>query len=250
MLKDAAPLRRLSGLFGGEVKPRKDGGFAWAVSKDNLRRCIESVQPYLLGKRQQADLLLEMRGTFENVTWKRGIAPPPHVARKRHELTDKITALKYVQGELTPLPTWKRGEMYAYVAGLCDGDGSFGVYRGQGNRYVPTVQIGMTDPTPVAFVEAMFGGTEGNIESDIKKDVHQLVLQRGMAAELCKRTAPYRTLKHEQADIVVRLHNHIQLWKSRSTHGLPVNVIAKRQAWFERTHFLNSLSVRAETNPS
>src|SRR5438132_1595456 len=107
-------------------------------------------------------------------------------------------------------------------------------------------------PAALNRVHGAFGGCLMQSSTGHVNIVWYLALERSAAAEICRKTAAYRLLKREQADIVVRTHNHIQLWQSRrrGSTPLPSKVIAQRERWYQRCRFLNSLSARAETNSS
>lgn len=253
-----APLRMLQGFFGGEINPEKRGIFAWTLPRHLLVGFLDAVIPYLMVKRQQAELLRELRMTFQGTGRKRGVAPPPEIVVVRQSLTDKITALKDDLSEKS-IPVLSKACGYAYAAGILDGEGSFGIYHASGKRFVAKIQIGMCDPTPVKALLAMFkyaGGFYMLAEKEGKRnDAHYAVFERGAAVEVSKRTKPYRTLKIEQGDLLVTFQNHIDLWAPRRTKdgtfgSHPAHVIAQRYRWYQRCRMLNSESVRAETNPS
>jgi hypothetical protein len=247
------PLQRLKGLFGGEVKPRSDGGFSWAIPKHLLGKCLDAVIPYLLIKRKQAELVRELRMTFVDTGRKRGQRPPDEVVSFRQELTTEITRLKE-EYSLKPIPVLPKACLHAYTAGILDAEGSFGIYHGQGNRFVAKAQIGMVDPTAVTAIHNEF---EGFVQIGSKGHAHPVnyaVFERGAAVQISKKTRKYRLLKIEQGDLVVRLQNHIDLWQGKRHGNIPhpEHVIAQRERWYQRSRELNSitLAARAETNPS
>jgi len=249
------PLLRLKGLFGGKVKPRKDGGFAWTIDRKGILRCVNAVIPYLMIKRRQAELLRELRIDFQDaVRVGKNFQPTPETVAYRQSLTDEITALKE-EYSLKPIPVLPKTCGYAYVAGLVDGEGSFGIYHGIGNRFVAKAQIGMVDPTAVTFAVKVFSEHGALFNSNATNKLNRVYVatfERQAAVQLAKRTKPYRLMKLEQGDLVVTLQNHIDLWNQRrqGSTPLPVKVIEQRERWYQRCRLLNSESVRAETNPS
>lgn len=249
------PLQRLQGMFGGEVKPNANSGFTWTLPKHLLMHFLDRVIPYLMIKRRQAELVRELRITFQETGRKRGQRPPDEVVARRQELTNEITALKD-DYSMKPIPVLPKTCGWAYAAGLVDAEGSFGIYHGQGNRFVAKAQIGMCDPTAVKAVAAMFESDGSFLMSNgtgHKNCVHYAIFERHAGVALAKRTKPYRLLKIEQGVLVVTLQNHIDLWQSRGHgggHPYPSHVIAQRERWYQRCRMLNSESVRAETNSS
>jgi hypothetical protein len=243
------PLLRVAGLFGGEVIQRKDGGFTWSIPKKLLSRCLDSIMPYLMVKKQQAQLLREMRETFQGVAY--GQEPPVEIVNLRQELANRITSLKE-DYSLKSIPVLPRKAIFAYVAGLLDAEGSFGIYHGVGRRYVATVQIGMCDPTGVKVCVDNFGGYYQKNGKGHIHEVHFAVFHRAAAVEISKKTKPYRLLKIEQGDLVVLLQNHIDLWQSKRRGNIPhpQHVISQRERWYQRCRFLNSPCERAETKSS
>jgi hypothetical protein len=245
------PLLRIAGLFGGEVKPILAGGFTWSIPRDLLSRCLDAVIPFLMVKREQAELLREMWNTFQDTGRKRGQAPSEDVVVYRQKLTDRITSLKD-DYSLKPIPILPKKCINAYVAGILDAEGSFGIYYGFGKRYLAKVQVGMCDPTPITVIVKFFGGCMMSSSKNHKNTVYFSALERGAAVNISKKTKPYRLLKQEQSSLVILLQNHIDLWQAKR-HGNtphPEKVISQRERWYQRCRSLNSQSVRAETNPS
>src|ERR1700739_719589 len=207
-LKYATPLLRLVGLFGGEVRERKGKihGFTWAClrRKNSLLHCLNGLIPYILVKRQQAELLREMTLTFVNSRTKQGQEPDLHVVERRFELAEKIKSLK---GEILPLPDFQYAKLpwRAYVAGLMDAESSIGVYRGLGRRYLVKVQIGMPEYPILERLQSEFGGFLIKKKTEFGTEFFTLAMERSSAVEICRVTSKYRLLKREQSAILIRL---------------------------------------------
>lgn len=246
-MDNPAPLQRMSGLFGGDVKQRRDGGYMWTPSRKALASMLRNVIPYLVVKREQAELLLKMRENFELCGRRK---PTEQEEKERYALAKRISELKSDYSD-KPHPQLSEKCFSAYVAGLIDGDGSIGVYQGLGNRFVPKMQIGMVDPSALKWIGMKYGipvrvYTEGH-----KNPVTVLVVERAKASEICKSVIPYLRAKYHQAELLVRLVNHIALWNSKRGLGqaaLPESVIKQRKAWADRCRVLNATRGRAETN--
>lgn len=71
--------------------------FSWACTGDRLTHLCEIMLPYLTCKRNQAEILLEMRTTYHNsehVKGKQGVQKiPEHIKEKRLELMKKLQSL-------------------------------------------------------------------------------------------------------------------------------------------------------------
>lgn len=71
--------------------------YSWACTGDRLTHLCEIMLPYLVAKRDQAIILLEMRKTYQSreyVKGKQGVQPmPPHIQTRRLELMKQLQAL-------------------------------------------------------------------------------------------------------------------------------------------------------------
>lgn len=71
--------------------------YSWSCSGDRLTHLCEIMLPYLIAKRDQALVLLEMRKTYTNkeyVKGKQGVQPvPEHIQTRRLDLMKQLKAL-------------------------------------------------------------------------------------------------------------------------------------------------------------
>lgn len=103
---DYSIIQWLSYTFGGWHKKYTPGqtpsnsrqqAFYWACTGDRLTHLCEIMLPYLVAKRDQALILIEMRKTYrehEYVKGKKGVQSiPDHIHNRRLELMNKLRAL-------------------------------------------------------------------------------------------------------------------------------------------------------------
>lgn len=251
-MNDQRPLRRLHGLFGGSLEPQKAGHYAWNPFRDVILSMIEELLPFLVIKRSQAVVLSLLRKNFVRVGCSKPSQPDMN---ERYELTEQITRMKD-DWSAKAYPKFISNDcMAAYAAGLVDAEGSIGIYRGQGNRFLGKVQMGMCDPSAMEFINSNLGGhmPEPATKNHLTP-VFYLIFERSKAEAFCKTIQPYLTSKGKQAELVIRLQNHLTLWDAKrmsaATRKLPEQVIIKRQRWYQESLALNATHGRAETNPS
>lgn len=83
------PLDKLQSIIGGRIRVLKDEygtAYQWRAYGDNTLVALKRVLPYLVGKRRQAELVIEFQKT-KRKSWER-LAPEVHVRREAifHEL--------------------------------------------------------------------------------------------------------------------------------------------------------------------
>ena len=58
-------------LFGGKVYPKKSGDFKWAIyNTEGTKAALLKLLPYLVEKKEQADLVLNMNGDAQEIKGK------------------------------------------------------------------------------------------------------------------------------------------------------------------------------------
>lgn len=223
------------------------------------------IQPFLLSKRKQADLALAFhshvhahRYTRNGIGYGGGsFKHPKDVYQARLKMSDDMKRL-HATYERIPLTDHllTRSSLVAYAAGLMEAEGSFMIV-GSGRGVSPRIAIQMTDPLPLDRLSALFGGNvrKENRKTKRGKDVFVWTLESGRAAKACKEMIPYLVGKHEQASILVRFQNNVNLWRDRvmgkgSVSVMPERVSLQREAWRAQVKYLNSIHKRAgaETN--
>ena len=117
------------------------------------------------------------------------------------------------------MPNWsnKRGQLQAYLAGIVDGEGSFGIYL-VGGSYTARLTIAMQDPQAVAFFKLLY--PDGTFT--YRNREYRIVYNQFRAYEVTKELIPFIIIKHEQAKvmqsfIVHRRRDHQQ--KAANGHG-------------------------------
>lgn len=99
------------------------------------------------------------------------------------------------------MPNWnkRRGQLQAYLAGIIDGEGSFGVYN-LNNSYGGRLTVAMQDPHAVALFKLLYpGGTF------TKRNGEYRIVYSNLTAlhDLIQDFIPYLLIKHEQAKVTL-----------------------------------------------
>ncbi|MDP2730037.1 MAG: hypothetical protein Q8O55_06115 [Dehalococcoidales bacterium] len=104
--------------------------------------------------------------------------------------------------------------LYAYAAGIIDGEGSIGLNRITGDnrraRYTMRVTIGITDPGLPLFFQELFGGSVwvAKHTNAKHKDTWFWALRAKKAVPFLVGILPYLHIKRPQAELALR-------WQSR-----------------------------------
>lgn len=246
--KHESPLRYFQGLLGGgEVRPNGDGTLKLTFMYAEAAKVAERIGDYLYLKRRQAKLLVRLNELIRNRGFRRSDGMPKEMRSQRSSVRDEISNLN---NHPNPFPEYApRGKRrsFAYLAGILDSEGSLMIQK-KGNEYSPRVSVRMKDGFVCRWLVKVFGGTFQNPTPS--NDVYTWEVERRVAVSCLAKALPYIRTKHEQAEILIRLQRHKDLWRSRcSGRLLPESVLRKRAAWKDRIHILNHRA-GAETNPT
>lgn len=120
----------------------------------------------------------------------------------------------------------------AYVAGIIDGEGCFGIeYGRKNNTYSPTVQVVMTALKPLERLRGLFGGSICKHRHDPRyKQAYHFTAKGGNAMSIVELISNSLIEKRSQAMILSRLGESISEWnsKNRKRGNLPAEVTALR----------------------
>lgn len=103
--------------------------------------------------------------------------------------------------------------LYAYVAGVIDGEGNISIFRVTSSRdrprYALRVVVGITEPWLPQFLKLHFGGNVCLRKSKTKahKDVWIWTVAAKKAKPFLERVLPYLCLKHEQAELALKFQS-------------------------------------------
>lgn len=135
-----------------------------------------------------------------------------------------------------------RGAEIAYIAGIIDGEGTIGVYKG-GAPYSYSLRliVSNTHVPMLEWLHVRVGGSltrNGTGYKTRHKQGWQVVLWQAHAAAVIQACRPFLIVKAPQADLGLRFMSEFI-----SHRGRPVTdeEIRRRQWYFEQTHLLNGL---------
>lgn len=246
--KHENPLRYLSGVLGGgKIWSNGDGTLKLGFHYARGAKVAERISGYLYIKRRQAELLVKLNSMIQARGFRRSDGMPEEIRKQREEIRNEI---KRLNASPSPLPEYApRGKRrsFSYLAGILDAEGSLMIQR-KGNEYSPRVSVRMKDGFVCAWLKEVFGGTFQNPTPS--NDIYTWEAERRVAVSCLRKALPYIRAKHEQAEILIRLQRHKDLWYERySGRAVPDFLLRKRAAWKDRIHILNHRA-GAETNPT
>jgi hypothetical protein len=141
---------------------------------------------------------------------------------------------------------------YAYCAGLFDGEGCIQIVndKSQGwNSWKLMIQMTSTSIASLNKMIGVFGGTSLVANKGADNNVTQRfvayhwALNGAKAYEALKRMKPFLVEKKEQADIALKFFVHQKNTTYDRKHGLPAQVIRKREDFLKRLKFARTASL-------
>ncbi|MCK4329798.1 hypothetical protein KAX02_08135 [candidate division WOR-3 bacterium] len=129
----------------------------------------------------------------------------------------------------------------AYLAGIIDGEGTLGVYKGKkGHLYKITFRVTNTDFRMIQWLIDNFGGNIDSIvkykEGDNRKDKYAWKLEGKKGIKLMKRVKSFLVLKAEQANIAINMYEKVTRW---NMHPRPAWALHFQEECYQRTLVLN-----------
>ena len=252
------PLRRLIGLFGGSmqaVKMAHNGRkqpYHYTASGKNARALIEQTIPYLVEKREQAQILLDLQANIDE--WNRKSRQrghlPADVIELRRSLSCRCKELKQLAVNSDGFDcAWSDKERMAYLSGYLEAEGCFTINRGVGNHFFSTLTVQVPCKAPILILMRVFNGTVIERHKEVGKDLFMWRVKGKAAADVCRSIKCYLLFRHEEADILRTLQNTTDLWaKKFGRKGMPEWLTLKRIEWLNRIHRIHKPE-RAETKP-
>jgi hypothetical protein len=244
---NSKPLDRIAGVLGGNVRPAGDL-LRCALHYGKATKAAAKLEQFLLLKRDQAKLLQAFQ---THVDVNRGSGREPLAAEiksERFEFVRRITAANHRSLDAEHfVPHIRKKSIAAYVAGLLEAEGYFSISKAGGKPAI-AITVGMTDRNLIFWLESLFGGWAGELNGRTKagKPIYLWRAYRHQAYFAAKVIRPYLTFKKEQADLLIRYQNNVNLWKRRlgavNQFNLPDSVKKQREEIASR---LKSLHGRA-----
>ena len=138
-------------------------------------------------------------------------------------------------------------ELYAYTAGLIDGEGYISLLPvWKGNGYCAVVKVASVDPYMTVFLHENFGGNLGKprIHKPPQKPSRQWALRNGKRVhEFLTNIYPYLRVKREQAETVMA---YVESFSQNSPRN--EKVWAEKRVFYDKLRRLNKRGIApAET---
>ena len=132
---------------------------------------------------------------------------------------------------------------YAYLAGIMDGEGTFGIYRSKdGRNHHLRCYVVNTDPKLITWLYDTFGGLVYSRKS--KKNPHwklkyEWVLCKGETVDLVELLLPYLIIKRDQAELAIKFRTSFNNQYNRN-NPLPLSVLSFRDKCYYGMKSLNN----------
>lgn len=143
-----------------------------------------------------------------------------------HTVTDQGTSLSEIER--------------AYLAGIIDGEGTIGIYRGAtSSDYLLRLIVTNTFFPMLEWIHARIGGSlvPSGAETDRHKQVWQVVLFQARAGSVIQSCQPHLIVKSAQADLAMRFMADFVSFRGR---GRPSEEqVAVRRWYYEQSLTLN-----------
>ena len=165
---DLPPLQVLADMFGGTVKTRKTlygtskTHFSWwSRSSGPALQAIADLSPYLVSKREEADLVVEF-GKRPTAMGRRRLSAD--LLRQREDLCAACQQAKRTRRVQSAEGVAAPPHALAWAAGFLDGEGCISIGTGRASAdksrvtYFPQLEIGHVDPRPLHIFQTLFGG--------------------------------------------------------------------------------------------
>lgn len=100
----------------------------------------------------------------------------------------------------------------AYIAGLLDGEGYFGIRKHKGNngnnpRYQEEVKISMVEEEPIKMIKGMFGGNI-SMQKGTHRPLFRYESSDKIASQVCHTLLKYLVVKNKNAKILLKMRKH------------------------------------------
>lgn len=100
----------------------------------------------------------------------------------------------------------------AYLAGILDGEGYFGIRKHKGDgkvnpRYQEEVKVSMVEVAPIRMLRDLFGGNVSK-QKGTNRPLHRYEASDKVAGVLCATLLPYLIVKRRNARIILSMRRH------------------------------------------
>lgn len=220
---DRRLMRYLVQQFGG-VFHTKPTGFLWEPNggKDRIQEILNSVLPYLVIKRQQAELVLGFIGLGREIC--------PESRERFYKMTLELNQTGV--GKQSPLPHNNKTD-FAYLAAILDGEGHLRItktkqYSWTGVCYHKSITVPNCNKSLMRYLQRHFGGVYKPCRRNNPNPKHSpsyvwALFGNKLQEDLLLAVLPYLIIKKQQATNIlsmIRLKRKInpeereRLWKA------------------------------------
>lgn len=137
-------------------------------------------------------------------------------------------------------------ELYAYTAGIIDGEGYIGINKQKGkNNRRPTfriiVAVGNTNPRLILFLSEKFGGgirvTEGRRQNE--KPCFEWYITSNPALDFLESIEKYLVCKKDEVGLAIHLQKVCN--KYRSQQNIPEDIITLQESLYRRLMYVKRI---------
>lgn len=202
--------------------------YYWKIyGKKALTDLILQLRPYLLIKREAADVVLEYMdlGSSPNQEGRLALAYKAQEANKKNHLTKDLR-------------TMSKRESFAYLAGIVDAEGSIGIRDNNGEAFGAYVMINNTNEAVIQWISELFkdkgSKSHHEYEQETYRDNNLWALYGKQNIEnFILSVLPYLVIKKDVANITLQFVRLENTWNKK-----------ERQRLFDT---ISTLQVRART---
>jgi hypothetical protein len=199
-------------MDGTKKKPEKSrNSFVWHVNGNRASALLKTIQPYLVCKKEQANIAIKFQETFNHYYGTFGT--PQNIINVREQYIKECNELKVKEfHNLENKTIEKINENYiSYFAGVLDGEGCIEIQRlkpkgrAKNISYRLRVRICNTDANLIGHLNAIFNGTlrlEKQSRSD-RRNIFVWSCKKSDAEKVLEKIYPYLICKKEQAKIAI-----------------------------------------------
>lgn len=241
----------------------KDQYYIYILDYDKIR-FLKEIPPYLLMKKELASYCMEMQKDLKNT--KAIVISRDHLGRiygsklpegkkeyrkkiynKWEKINDLLIEGKYDREDNSFYENKSKQIIYAYIAGLMDGDGTFVINRSCSKnilpRYTIAIEISQINFQSIYFIKKKFNCSlytkKPNLKKNKKKQYRIHFRIEGII-EFLEDLIPYLYMKRQQAKNLLILQQNINEYKYLKGKALPQSVREFRHQLYLKNGKLNA----------
>jgi len=239
--------------FGGSMPtPRKfsgncKDGYTWSLGGYKSYKVIKKVQPYLLLKREQANLAIKLwekvsrnrYSSYKLPLWKGSLA------KELYNRCKALNAKGKNNEQIEKKEAFSARDNIIYLSGIVDGDGCISIGRQmfsvENYGYYQRIQVINTNIILIEWLVENFGGKVPKVRHGRRnhKSRYDWQLSGFSSYKLTSKVLPYLVVKREQAECAVLLYNRVSKFWYGGSKPMPDYKRKLAEELYQRCRKLN-----------